>query len=121
MQRYPGHRKSYSLKILAIKPYNSKILVTTSLQLYCFHRPGGGGYPTPGSSPSHPSTLNLGVPHLALGIALQEFLLLTFYSQNRKLPCRFQERRTKPRLDMSERETNENNSCCSTIPLRHLR
>src|SRR6185437_1871206 len=36
--------KSYSLKILPISPYNSRILVSSCPQLHCFHRPGGGGY-----------------------------------------------------------------------------
>jgi hypothetical protein len=43
MQMLPRHPKSYSLKILPINPYNSKILVLSRLQLHCFHRPGGRG------------------------------------------------------------------------------
>src|SRR6185437_2889476 len=35
--------KSYSLKILPISPYNSRILVSSCPQLHCFHRPGGEG------------------------------------------------------------------------------
>src|SRR6185369_12858157 len=42
------HRaKSLGLKILPLSTYNSEILVPTLLQLHCFHRPGGGGYPAP--------------------------------------------------------------------------
>jgi hypothetical protein len=39
------HPNSYSLKILPITPHCSKILMPTSLQLHCFHRPGGEGVP----------------------------------------------------------------------------
>jgi hypothetical protein len=44
MRTYRYHPNSYSLKILPITPYYSKILMPTSLQLHCFHRPGGRGY-----------------------------------------------------------------------------
>ena len=37
--------KSFLFKILPINPYSSKILVLTSLQLHCFHRPEGEGVP----------------------------------------------------------------------------
>src|SRR6185437_4858672 len=40
--------KSYSLKILPISPYNSRILVSSWPQLHCFHRPGGRGVPAIG-------------------------------------------------------------------------
>ena len=46
LQRQP---KFYSLKILPISPYDSKILVLSRLQLHCFHRPGGRGVVIPGS------------------------------------------------------------------------
>ena len=39
--------KSFLFKILPINPYSSKILVLTSLQVHCFHRPEGEGYPRP--------------------------------------------------------------------------
>src|SRR3954469_6662623 len=45
MRPYPCRVKSYSLKILPINPYNSKILVSSCLQLHCFHRPEGEGVP----------------------------------------------------------------------------
>jgi hypothetical protein len=45
MHTYPHRRNSYSLKILAISPYKSKILVPSCLQLHCFHRPEGEGVP----------------------------------------------------------------------------
>ena len=37
--------KSFLFKILPINPYYSKILVLTSLQVHCFHRPEGEGVP----------------------------------------------------------------------------
>ena len=37
--------KSFLFKILPINPYSSKILVLTSLQVHCFHRPEGEGVP----------------------------------------------------------------------------
>ena len=37
--------KSFLFKILPVNPYYSKILVLTSLQLHCFHRPEGEGVP----------------------------------------------------------------------------
>ena len=40
--RYPN---PFSLKILPINPYNSKILMPTTLQPHCFHRPQGEGVP----------------------------------------------------------------------------
>jgi hypothetical protein len=46
MRTYLNHSNSYSLKIFPITPYYSKILMLTSLQLHCFHRPGGEGVPT---------------------------------------------------------------------------
>ena len=41
------HPKSLSLKILRVSPYNSKILVLSRLEVYCFHRPEGEGVPPP--------------------------------------------------------------------------
>src|SRR5438094_2153976 len=41
----PDHLNSLSLKILAINPYNSKILMLSTRQLHYFHRPEGEGYP----------------------------------------------------------------------------
>jgi hypothetical protein len=38
--------KSLRLKILPVNPYSSRILVPTSLQLSCFHRPRGEGVPS---------------------------------------------------------------------------
>jgi hypothetical protein len=38
--------KSLRLKILPLNPYFSRILVPTSLQLFCFHRPEGRGVPS---------------------------------------------------------------------------
>ena len=37
--------KSFLFKILPINPYSSKILMLTSLQVHCFHRPEGEGVP----------------------------------------------------------------------------
>jgi hypothetical protein len=37
--------KSFGLKILPITPLNSKILMLSPVQLHCFHRPRGRGYP----------------------------------------------------------------------------
>src|SRR5689334_14792080 len=51
MQTHPHHCKSFSLKILPINPYNSKICMLSSVQLHCFHRPRGEGVPTPGGCP----------------------------------------------------------------------
>jgi hypothetical protein len=45
MRMFVSHPKSFSLKIFAITPYNSKILVPATLQPHCFHTPGGRGYP----------------------------------------------------------------------------
>ena len=46
LQRQP---KFYSLKILPINPYNSKICMLSSVQLHCFHRPRGEGVPRAGA------------------------------------------------------------------------
>jgi hypothetical protein len=43
IDRHPAN--CYGLKILPISPYNSKILVPTLMQVYCFHRPEGEGVP----------------------------------------------------------------------------
>src|SRR5438067_9717246 len=40
---YPQQRNSLSLKIFRISPYSSKILMLSTLQLHCFHRPEGEG------------------------------------------------------------------------------
>ena len=45
MKTVARHPKYYSLKILAITPYYSKILMPTPLQVHCFHRPEGEGVP----------------------------------------------------------------------------
>ena len=42
---YPGDHNSLSLKIFHINPYYSKILMWSTLQLHCFHRSEGEGYP----------------------------------------------------------------------------
>src|SRR5205823_3772604 len=42
-QMHPRHANSFSLKIFAINPYSSKILMLSTLQLHCFHRPEGEG------------------------------------------------------------------------------
>jgi hypothetical protein len=44
---HPHQHNSLRLKIFHINPYNSEILVLSTLQLHCFHRPGGRGYPAP--------------------------------------------------------------------------
>jgi hypothetical protein len=44
-EMHPHRAKSLGLKILPLSAYNSEILMPTLLQLHCFHRPGGGGYP----------------------------------------------------------------------------
>jgi hypothetical protein len=54
MPIYLIHPKSYSLKILPVSPYYSKILMLSSLQLYCFHRPGGEGGTLPAGAPRFP-------------------------------------------------------------------
>jgi hypothetical protein len=44
----PMHRcapKSFLFKILPVNPCYSEILVLTSLQVHCFHRPEGEGVP----------------------------------------------------------------------------
>ena len=46
-EMHPHRAKSLGLKILPLSAYNSEILMPTLLQLHCFHRPGGGGYPAP--------------------------------------------------------------------------
>ena len=43
----PRHPNPLSFKILALNPYNSKILAPSPLQLHCFHRPEGEGVPRP--------------------------------------------------------------------------
>src|SRR6185369_16714129 len=43
MRIYPHRPKYQSLKILRVNPYNSRILMLSSLQLHCFHRPEGEG------------------------------------------------------------------------------
>ena len=45
MKTVARHPNYYSLKILAITPYYSKILMPTPLQVHCFHRPEGEGVP----------------------------------------------------------------------------
>jgi hypothetical protein len=46
LPRFPN---SYSLKILPVNPYNSKICMLTLVQVHCFHRPEGEGVPCPAS------------------------------------------------------------------------
>jgi len=46
-EMHPHRAKSLGLKILPLSAYNSEILMPALLQLHCFHRPGGGGYPAP--------------------------------------------------------------------------
>jgi hypothetical protein len=49
------HPKSLSLKILRVSPYNSEILMRSRLQVHCFHRPGGRGYPPRTRKPQPPA------------------------------------------------------------------
>jgi hypothetical protein len=51
MLMYQRDPKLLRFKILPINPYYSKILVLTSLQVHCFDRPGGGGYPLASRNP----------------------------------------------------------------------
>jgi hypothetical protein len=43
MRTHQRHAKSLSLKIFPINPYYSEILVVSSPQVRCFHRPEGEG------------------------------------------------------------------------------
>ena len=57
--------KSFPFKILPVNPYYSKILVLTSLQVHCFHRPEGEGG-TPGRafpSREYPRQCRLPAPY----------------------------------------------------------
>ena len=60
-ENVPRHPNYYSLKILAITPYYSKILMPTPLQVHCFHRPEGEGVPpAPGYRPGRYLTIRPG-------------------------------------------------------------
>ena len=58
-----GDPKSFLFKILPVNPYYSKILMLTSLQVHCFHRPEGEGVPPAARSESGISASNADCRH----------------------------------------------------------